>query len=125
MKKISTIIVTLLLFVGSFFTQAVSTEASSYTKASSISAIRNAFPPEVQGRAIAIARCESTLNPRAIHRNRNGTTDLGLFQLNTGGTLQSLGLTWDEAFDPDLNAAAAYRLYKRHGWGRWVCHHKV
>ena len=68
-----------------------------------------------------IVACESSWNPGAKHRNRNGTTDYGLFQLNDGGTLQSLGLTRAEALDPVANVRAAHRLYLRRGWKPWAC----
>lgn len=68
-----------------------------------------------------VAWCESRFRPWARHRNRNGTTDYGVFQLNDGGTLQSLGLTRAEALDPAANVAAAKRLHARRGWRPWVC----
>lgn len=68
-----------------------------------------------------IVACESTWNPHARHRNRNGTVDYGLWQLNDGGTLQSLGLTRAMALDPVASTKAAYRLYKRRGWQPWTC----
>lgn len=71
--------------------------------------------------AVAVARCESTLVPSAVHRNRNGTRDWGLFQLNDGGTLQSLGITPAQALDPATNIDAAHRLFLRRGWRPWVC----
>lgn len=71
--------------------------------------------------AVRVARCESTLRPDARHRNRNGTVDWGVFQLNDGGTLQALGLTRQEALDPEANIDAAYRLWRRYGWRRWAC----
>lgn len=68
-----------------------------------------------------IVACESSWNHRARHRNRDGTEDLGLFQLNTGGTLQSLGITRAEALDPQTNIDAAWRLHRARGWQPWVC----
>ena len=68
-----------------------------------------------------IVACESSWNPGAKHRNRHGRTDYGLFQLNDGGTLQSLGLTRAEALDPVANVRAAHRLYLRRGWKPWAC----
>lgn len=68
-----------------------------------------------------IIACESSWDHRATHRNRNGTTDWGLLQLNDGGTLQSLGITRDQALDPLANLRAAKRLYDRRGTRPWVC----
>ena len=84
------------------------------------SEIRRVFGPAAP-RALRIAHCESRLNPSAVHRNRNGTKDWGTFQLNDGGTLQSLGLTRAQALDYQLNIQAAYRLYKMRGFRPWVC----
>lgn len=71
--------------------------------------------------AVRVAHCESKLNPGARHRNRNGTVDYGVFQLNSGGTLQSLGLTARSALDPGANINAAYRLWRMRGWRPWTC----
>lgn len=68
-----------------------------------------------------IVACESSWNPGAKHRNRHGRTDYGLFQLNDGGTLHSLGLTRAQALDPVANVRAAHRLYLRRGWKPWAC----
>jgi len=53
--------------------------------------------------ALAFALCweESHYNPRAYNRNRNGTVDWGLFQLNSG---TFPGLKADDFYDPDVNA---------------------
>lgn len=68
-----------------------------------------------------IIACESSWDHRATHRNRNGSTDWGLLQLNDGGTLQSLGITRAQALDPMTNLRAAKRLYDRRGTRPWVC----
>lgn len=71
--------------------------------------------------AVRVAHCESKLDPGARHRNRNGTVDYGVFQLNSGGTLQALGLTARSALDPGTNINAAYRLWQMRGWRPWTC----
>ena len=83
--------------------------------------IFDVFGPVAGPHAIAIARCESEFDPHARHRNRNGTIDYGVFQLNSGGTLQSLGLTPATALDWGANIDAAHRLYRARGWKPWVC----
>lgn len=83
--------------------------------------IMDVFGPTHGRHAIAIVRCESTFDPHATHRNRNGTVDYGLFQINSGGTLQSLGLNAAEALDWQANIDAAYRLFRKRGWQPWVC----
>lgn len=86
------------------------------------------FPPEQVDNAVRIAKCESGLTPTASHRNTNGSTDWGLFQLNDGGTLQSLLRETGEdptniakALDPDWSARAAALLWRKYGWAQWVC----
>jgi len=83
--------------------------------------IMDVFGPVAGPHAIRIARCESHFDPHAVGRNRNGTRDYGVFQLNSGGTMQGLGLTAAEALDWRTNIDAAYRLYRRRGWQPWVC----
>lgn len=73
--------------------------------------------------AIRVANCESTLGVNSVSpRNRNGTHDYGVFQLNNGGTLQSLGGSTSHALNPKWNIAAAARLQVRSGWNRWYCY---
>jgi hypothetical protein len=71
--------------------------------------------------ALRVAKCESHYKPHARHINKNGTVDYGVFQLNSGGTLQSLGLTVQEALNYESNIQGAYRLYRKRGWQPWVC----
>lgn len=83
--------------------------------------IAHYFPAHARARAFRIVGCESTYDPRALNHNRNGTHDRGWWMLNDGGTMQSLGLTAEEAFDPWASTEAAYRLWRRRGWSPWVC----
>ncbi len=84
--------------------------------------IHKAFGPKHFRDAVRIAYCESRLNPSAMNRaNRNSTADRGLFQLNDGGTMQRLGVTAKEAFDPMVNAKAARVLFEDRGWQPWSC----
>lgn len=50
----------------------------------------------------AIAKTESGLNPRAINRNKNGTYDIGLMQINSNwlATLRKYGLDEQQLYDP-------------------------
>lgn len=83
--------------------------------------IMDVFGPLNGPRAIRIAACESGFNPEALNHNKNGTHDGGIFQLNSGGTVQSLGLTFNETKDYKKNIEAAYRLFRQRGWRPWVC----
>lgn len=101
-------------------------ELGSYwtVKANILSEIRKTFP-EDPDTAIAIAYCESGLKPTAHNpHNRNGTTDGGLWQINSvhDKRLKQLGLN---KYDPEDATKFARMLYdERGGWGDWVCHTK-
>lgn len=53
----------------------------------------------------AIARTESSLNPQAINRNRNGSRDIGLMQINSSWlpVLADHGIAERDLFDPCTN----------------------
>jgi hypothetical protein len=82
--------------------------------------IRDAWPDELEERALAIAQRESKLQPSALSGSK---CCYGLFQIYYRwhtGWLPQVGITSPaQMFDPGLNAAAAYRLYQRSGWGPW------
>lgn len=82
-------------------------------------AIRLTWPDNVEGWALAVARCESTLKPNA----RNGS-HVGLFQL-TGKyhkpRASKLGFTWEQvSTEAWANAATAYDLYAEQGRTPWA-----
>ena len=54
---------------------------------------------------VAIARTESNLDPAAIGRNRNGSRDLGLMQINSAWlpTLATHGIGEQDLFEPCTN----------------------
>ncbi|TWD83705.1 putative peptidoglycan binding protein [Kribbella amoyensis] len=89
--------------------------------------IRAVFPASIANKAVRVARCESGLNPIAVGLNTNGTKDVGVFQFNTGGTLQEFlpGRDTGEKIDRALSSAdnihAAYDLYRARGWQPWTC----
>lgn len=73
--------------------------------------------PTTQGAAIdgvAIVLAESGGRPDATHKNANGTTDYGLFQIN-----HAVEPDW-EWQNPLVNAQMALKIYKAHGFGRWA-----
>lgn len=110
-------------------------EASStsrYTPKGALSLIHKYFPKDQWSIAAKVAFCESSLRYLAHNTNTNGTIDRGLFQLNSGGTEQSLlkatghspaDLTL--AYNPVWNVYAASLLYHQSGWYRWTCYDKV
>ncbi|MEO3926246.1 peptidoglycan-binding protein [Micromonosporaceae bacterium B7E4] len=91
------------------------------------SQIRAVFPDSIANKAVRVARCESGLNPIAVGLNTNGTKDVGVFQFNTGGTLQeylpgsTVAVQIDRALSSADNIHAAYDLYRARGWQPWTC----
>lgn len=70
----------------------------------------------------AIAKTESSLNPRAINRNRNGSIDLGLMQINSSHlkSLRRQGVTKsqlkkDACLNVNVGAGILADSIKRHG----------
>lgn len=82
--------------------------------------IKETFPDDAHS-ALAIASCESGLNPYVESKpNTNGTRDGGLFQINDthNARMEQLGL---DKFDPEDNAKFARILYEEQGWAPWTC----
>ncbi len=82
--------------------------------------IREWFPEETHT-AVAIAKCESGLRPNAVNnKNTNGSTDGGLWQINSvhDHRLKQLGL---DKFNPEDATKFARMLYEERGWKDWVC----
>lgn len=77
------------------------------------------FPPSAWSTACRVMLAESGGRPEATHINRNGTKDIGLFQLNevhakkVGGIIESL-------YDVQTNIKLAGAIYQRQGWNPWV-----
>lgn len=65
--------------------------------------------------AIAIAKAESGLNPRAINRNKDGSKDIGIFQIN-----DRHGWSDEERFNWKTNIRIAKELYDSRGWNDWT-----
>ncbi len=71
-------------------------------------------------RAERIIFCESSWNPYAINQNRNGSNDLGIWQLN------SIHKIPDEVrVDPIASTEVAIKMIKKLGFQPWVCSRKV
>ena len=88
--------------------------------------IRRAFPEDFTT-AVAVATCESGLKPSAHNpTNNDGTTDGGLWQINSvhDKRLQELGL---DKYNPEDATEYARMLYDESGFTAWVCysHNKI
>lgn len=102
-------------------------------KAEVVELIRKYFPVTEWSRAERVASCESGMRSNATSRpNVNQTKDIGVFQLNDGGTLQGLlsrmGYSKDQtylALNAEWNVMAAHRLWTERGWAPWVCASKL
>lgn len=90
----------------------------SYTKESIIEKVRQAFPDAPI--MLEVARCESQYKITAHNTalNKDGTTDGGIFQLNSvhNQELTALGL---DKFDLEDNIRFARILYDRNGLQPW------
>jgi hypothetical protein len=78
-------------------------------------AINAGFPQNEIETAVAIALAESSGNIFAVNTNANGTTDRGLWQIN------SVHKEYNDIqmFVPDSNAQAAFKLWQAAG-GKWT-----
>ncbi len=77
-------------------------------------------------RMVCTAKYESSFYERASHRNSNGTTDYGLFQINRihlrdGGGCPSSA---SALFDADTNTKCALHVYKEQGINAWYGYQK-
>lgn len=92
--------------------------AATDARAVALDAIRKAgFPESEWATALRVASAESGLNPRAVNTaNKNGTSDYGLFQINSIHKPTAL-----ERVDPYANAKRAYQIWKDAGnkWAPW------
>jgi Transglycosylase SLT domain len=79
------------------------------TPAAAMALALQCVPPSVAPIMVGIAQHESGLDPVAIHRDANGTVDVGLAQVNSAN-FAWLGLTLETALDPCRNLAAGARV---------------
>jgi len=68
-------------------------------------AAHSCVSPSLAPVMVGIAQHESGLDATKVHRNPNGTYDVGISQINTSN-FHWLGLTWETALDPCRNIAA-------------------
>lgn len=67
--------------------------------------------------ALAIMEAESSCNPDAANFNTNGSTDRGLFQVNSVHLSKVAHPA--QLFDPATNIRVAYSVYQGSGWEAW------
>lgn len=73
------------------------------------------FPWSELHTAVAVAYAESDGDPRAVNRNRNGSRDSGLWQINSIHGFSNLK-------NPQVNAEAAFYVWEMQGWTAWYAH---
>jgi hypothetical protein len=79
--------------------------------------IERAFPEDYEV-MLAIAKAESGLTPDAVNnRNRNGSIDTGLFQINS---IHGYDSEWLK--DVDNNIEAAKKVYEKQGLKAWAAY---
>jgi hypothetical protein len=79
------------------------------------------FPESVVGKMVCTAKWESSFYERASNRNRNGTIDRGLFQINSihlGRTAHCPSGS-EAIYDAEANARCAYSIYRIQGANAW------
>lgn len=74
------------------------------------------FPAAQLDMAVAVAGAESGYNPTATNHNTNGSTDYGLWQINSTHADLLGGHDWR---DPATNAWMAYQVWRQAG-GSWT-----
>jgi hypothetical protein len=70
-----------------------------------------------------LRECENkTMNPEAINWNSNGSSDFGLWQVNS-----IHGYTHEQLADPYFNTDVAYKIYQRRGntFSAWTCSYVI
>jgi len=73
------------------------------------------FPGAELHTAVAVAYAESLGDPEAVNRNRNGSKDSGLWQINSVHGYSDLK-------KPHVNAQAAFKVWSDSGWAAWYAH---
>lgn len=69
--------------------------------------------------ALAIAKCESGLNPEAKHKNRDGSIDRGLWQWNSRAHPE---ITNDCAYDAECSTKEFIKYQQANHLSPWVCY---
>ena len=70
---------------------------------------------------IKLAKCESSLNPDAIHVNKNGSADLGIMQINT----IHKDISNSDKFNVEKAVKWTLEKIKKGDGNIWVCWNKI
>lgn len=79
------------------------------------------FPENAVGPMVCTAKYESSYYERASNRNRNGSTDRGLFQINSIhlGSMRGCPSNGTALWDAGTNAKCAYAIWRAQGYNAW------
>jgi hypothetical protein len=69
--------------------------------------------------ALAIAKAESGLKEDAVNINKNGTIDIGIFQINSVHFNQE-GCSLKDIVFAEKNVDCAHKIFEKQGWEPWV-----
>jgi len=67
--------------------------------------------------AVAVAKCESSLNPKRIGDTDRRFFSYGLFQINQ----EWWNYSAETLLSADENIRIAYEIFLKHGWWKWSC----
>jgi hypothetical protein len=70
--------------------------------------------------ALKVFKCESGLREKAYNKNKNGSSDSGVAQINS---IHGVREKWLNNYR--INILIAKQLYDEQGWNPWVCAKKV
>lgn len=73
---------------------------------------------------LAVIKCESGLNPRAVNKNPNGTTDYGLCQFNDYWYWEKEKIISPEIAlnNPEVAVRTMAKMFKKGRAKNWVCY---
>jgi hypothetical protein len=80
---------------------------------------RAGFPERIVGTMVCVAKYESSYDPSAYNSNTNGTSDYGLFQINTYWWGEACNVTGQQLYDPAVNSRCALQVYREQGLEAW------
>ena len=81
---------------------------------------RTGFPAKTISTMLQIASCESSFSATAENVNRDGSIDVGLFQINERNW-RECHVSKTELSDPNNNARCAYQIWQHQGYNAWGC----
>ena len=94
-------------------------------------AINSYWPKEQYGNIIRVLDGENRgRDPNSINKNKDGSLDIGLFQINSntfsdfmrrkGDVISAMGInTFEDLFDPVKNIQMAKIIWDEQGWNAW------